>query len=783
MTQISEDQQDQILEFVSEITEMLDSVEPTLINLGSTDDSEEIKSTVNDIFRLFHSMKGGAGFLQLSTIEKITHSAENLLQHFRKDPTTWHSDYLEVLMNSCDVIRQMLEQAKEEFHDTGFEEEATDLIAQLAKKLKLLTGDSGADSMSAAPKPNVEPAPTPAEVVAEASPLFDLPDLTAPAAEPEKKEETPQAPASTKGLGSFVSSAEELLETAEGAILVLERLGGEVDNQEYLHSILRSFHTIKGNAGFLGLALIERLSHKAETVLEEMKEGKLTLDEQSTQVILEVIDVLREGTVALAQGLQCDATRFEETETKLIAFSANPTLLGNIMVEMGTVKPDDVEEALDQQKSSLGNILVKMGKANPQDVEKALETQNTRQKKTPAAKPSSIKAQDIRVGLDKLDKLIDLVGELVISETMIAHHPALESNELEDLRNMIRQLDRYIRELQETAMSMRMVPVSSVFQKMVRVVHDTSKKLGKQVDLKMVGEKTEVDKTLVEQVADPLLHLIRNAVDHGVEMPGDRKAAGKSSNGTIRLEAQHVGNEVWIIIDDDGKGLSRDVILGKAKEKGMVGDDGESLADEDVWKLILEPGFSTKEAVTDLSGRGVGMDVVKQNIEKLRGSISIESKLGSGSIFTLKIPLTLTIIDGLLIRVANTSYALPTTTIKETLQPQDSQVTKTMDGTEMLRLREKMLPILRLHTLYHLDTKITELSKGMILVIEQSDQMFCIFVDSVLGQQQIVVKGLPQAMVNVPHLSGCTILGNGQVGLILDASSLSKITTQPRARG
>ncbi len=777
MIQIHEDQQEQILEFVSEITDMLDTVEPTLINLESTDDPTEIASTVNDVFRLFHSMKGGAGFLQLKNIEKVTHSAENLLQHFRKDPNTWHSDYLEVLIQSGDLIRQMLNQAKEDFNDNYFEEEAMSLLDLLAENLDSLNKDP--DAVSAKQEPTNPLVPNAAETF---SPL-DLPGQTTSPHFPdevEMKENMSQTSVNTKEV--FVNSTEEHLETAEGAILVLERLGEEVDHQEYLHSILRSFHTIKGNAGFLDLPLIERLSHNAETVLEEVKVGKLTLDGQSRQLILEVIDVLREGTAALAQGQQCDTKRFEEMENKLAAFSSNPTLLGNIMVEMGTVKPGDVEEALQHQRSSLGNILVKMGKAEPKDVEKALVTQNIRQKKTPVAKPSVIKAQDIRVSLDKLDKLIDLVGELVISETMIAHHPALESNELEDLRNMSRQLARYIRDLQETAMSMRMVPVSSVFQKMVRVVHDTSKKLEKKVNLKMVGEKTEVDKTLVEQVADPLLHLIRNAVDHGIEMPGDREALGKPATGTIRLEAQHVGNEVWIIIDDDGKGLSRDIILNKAKEKGLVTDNGESLTDGEVWKLLLEPGFSTKEKVTDLSGRGVGMDVVKQNIEKLRGSISIESQLGAGSIFTLKIPLTLTIIDGLLIRVANTSYALPTNTIKETLRPQDSQITKTMNGSEMLRLREKMLPILRLHDLYQLDTDITRLSKGMILVIEQADKMFCVFVDSILGQQQIVVKGLPESMSRIPHLSGCTILGDGQVGLILDATSLSKITLHLRAK-
>ncbi len=324
-------------------------------------------------------------------------------------------------------------------------------------------------------------------------------------------------------------------------------------------------------------------------------------------------------------------------------------------------------------------------------------------------------------------------------------------------------------------MSMRMVPVSATFRRMIRVVRDISRKLGKQVELEIQGEHTEVDKTLVEKIADPMLHLIRNSMDHGLEPPEERKAAGKDPTGRVLLNARHVGNEVWISVSDDGRGLHRGKILKKAMERGLISQEqADALPDEEVWKLIMEAGFSTAEKVTDVSGRGVGMDVVKQNIESLRGSVDVAATTGKGSVFTLRIPLTLSIIDGLLVRVGATCYALPTITIQETLRPNSRNITRTMDGSEMLRIREQLLPIVRLHEVYGITPDTEYLTQGMLLVIEQASERFALFVDAVMGQQQIVVKALPESMNEVEHLSGCTILGDGQVGLIVDVGSLAQ---------
>lgn len=777
----TEELQQEIVEFVDEILNMLDSIEPTLIKLESSQDKEEIHDAINGIFRLFHGMKGGAGFLQLKTIEEITHSAEDLLQHFRKHPEIWRPQNAEVLVHSCDFIRNLLQYTKENFTDLGFEDEAKSLIQTLEQHLNQITS----------------------------APIFDLPE---PKKEAGKKESSfstaivSESPLSEDRLTHFIQTTYEHLDNIEGLVLILEKLVGETEIQEYLQAVFRSFHTIKGNAGFLDLPPIERLSHKIETFLEEIQQENLPLNEQSCRLILEVVDVFREGLQSLSKDPYYDLHVFTQVERKLapLTTSPDPSLLGNILLEIGAVHPQDLEIALQKQQSPLGNILLEMGKVEPQNLEEALQTQQERKQlsdeekekilsqTSPLSSPSSLslssfpsrppsptsilKPQDIRVNLEKLDQLINLVGELVISEAMISQHPSLENAELESLKDASRQLNRYIRELQEITMSMRMMPLSSLFRKMVRVVRDTSKKREKQADLRLIGEKTEVDKTLSEQLADPLLHIIRNAVDHGLETPQEREQAGKPSTGTIQLEACHMGNEVWITIKDDGKGLNRDKILTKAKEKGIISHD-VLLSDSEIWNLIFEPGFSTAETVTDLSGRGVGMDVVKKNIEQLRGSISIQSEEGKGSTFTLQVPLTLTIIDGLLIQVASSFYALPTNTIRETLRPHENQIAQTMDGSEMLRLRQELLPILRLHQLNTIPSPITHLSQGMLLIIDHAEQPFCLFVDAIVGQQQIVVKGLPESMAKVPYLSGCTILGDGQVGLILDIASLVKAVT------
>jgi two-component system chemotaxis sensor kinase CheA len=340
------------------------------------------------------------------------------------------------------------------------------------------------------------------------------------------------------------------------------------------------------------------------------------------------------------------------------------------------------------------------------------------------------------------------------------------------------QLRRICDDLKDVAMSVRMVPLSATFRKMIRLVHDLATKSGKKIKLNLEGEATEVDKTVIEQIADPLVHIVRNSCDHGVETPEKRVAAGKDETGTVTLEGRHEGGEVWILIKDDGNGLSRERILAKAKERGLIEEDPTDWPDERVFKMIFEPGFSTAEQVTDISGRGVGMDVVRRNIEKLNGRIDISSKEGEGSTFILRIPLTLAIIDGMLVRVGNARYMIPTLSIRESLVPEKKQITITPDGREVLRLREEMLQVYRLYDLFDQKPDSEVLQDGILIVAEDSGRSFALFVDEIIGQQQTVIKGMSDYIGRARGFSGCTILGDGSVSLILDIGSLPEMKGQ-----
>ena len=819
----NEEQQEILLEFTGESLETLESIEPILVNLRRSSDPKELVETINLIFRSFHTLKGGAAFLDLTTIQKISHTTESLLQVFRTNVSKWQPQYIDVLIQSNDLISRMLHQTERLFNDLGFEEEAKQLIVRLEKELSTIKAQKEVETtplqfdqaeQTIAPSlPLVEVLKQSADLFGmlfqhswktmngqsfyrehkdllleilrhkvvleknqeqqQAEQLFDLPE---PSEQTISRNGQKQA-----SLQVFAQDSLEQLEKTEGLLLVLDKIADAVDIDEYLQSALRCIHSIKGNAGFLSFSRIEHFSHRIESVLDGLLEQALTMDAAVIHLLLTAIDSLRQAIVSLAADKKLSKEHFTSVQERLnqLSPSDSPDMLGNILVEMGKVEHEDIEDAIQRQQAPLGEVLVDMGKATQEDIKEALEQQHQEKKQLlPLAQAlSEKKSQDIRVSLNKLDQLIDLVGELIICEAMISHHSALKRVELEDLKNTTRQLNRNLRELQKIAMSLRMVPVSSVFRKMVRVVHDAARKLGKQVDLKLFGEKTEVDKMLVELIADPLLHIIRNAVDHGIELPADRKKSGKSETGTIRLEAKSVGNEVWVISRDDGRGLDREKIIQRALDRGLI-SEAKIPEDEEIWKLIFEPGFSTKEEISDFSGRGVGMDVVKKNMEKLRGSIEIISKHNLGSTFILKIPLTLSIIDGLLVRVGDISYALPTIAIRETLQPDQRNIIKMMDGQELLRLRGRLVPILRLHKIYKISPEHTDLTRGMILVVELGEYFFCLFVDAVTGQQQVVVKNLPATMLETPHLAGCTILSDGQVGLILDGNSLGKSIDQ-----
>ncbi len=384
----------------------------------------------------------------------------------------------------------------------------------------------------------------------------------------------------------------------------------------------------------------------------------------------------------------------------------------------------------------------------------------------------------ISVSVPKLDKLMDLVGEMVIAEAMVIQNPDLYGLQLDNFQKASQHLSKITSEIQDMVMSVRMVSLSTTFQKMHRIVRDMCKKLNKEVNLEILGEETEVDKNIIEHISDPLMHLVRNALDHGIELPDERISKGKPKAGTITLEAKNSGSDVLIIIKDDGKGLNKEKIRKKAAEEGILPEGSELVTDKEIFNLIFLPGFSTKDNISEYSGRGVGMDVAVKNIETINGSISVESVPDKGTAITLKIPLTLAIIDGMNIKVGNTRYTIPTMSIREAFRPREKDIIIDPDGNETIMIRGLCYPIIRLHRVFSAKTDILDFTQGIIVMLEHDGEAFCIFADELIGQQQIVVKSLPeyiQKLKKIQGLSGCTLLGDGSISLILDIGGIIRL--------
>jgi two-component system chemotaxis sensor kinase CheA len=468
----------------------------------------------------------------------------------------------------------------------------------------------------------------------------------------------------------------------------------------------------------------------------------------------------------------------------------------------GDAPKDSITEVFEWIEDECDLDISPLGEANTQTTETTISTtttesaaENTAVEKTPVAtastnKPATEKKQaskratsggeatSIRVGIDKVDEIINLVGELVITQSMLGQlgedfENAQETSgaKLEKLREGLGQLERNTRELQESVMRIRMLPISFVFSRVPRLVHDLSSKLNKKVELVVEGEQTELDKTVMEKIGDPMVHLVRNALDHGIETPDVRLAAGKSETGTLKLNAFHQGGNIVIEIKDDGGGLNRDKILAKAVERGLI-QDGESIADERIYDLIFHPGFSTADEVSDVSGRGVGMDVVRKNIKALGGNVDVTSTPGEGSTFTIRLPLTLAILDGQLVKVADETYIGPLISIIESLQVKPELVNAVAGKAELYRLRDEYIPIIRAHRVFGLTGDCEDLAGQLMVVVEGDGQRAGIIVDDLLAQQQVVIKSLETNFRRVDGVSGATILGDGTVALIVDIPGL-----------
>lgn len=464
-------------------------------------------------------------------------------------------------------------------------------------------------------------------------------------------------------------------------------------------------------------------------------------------------------------------------------FGAKPehyTVVKNVLLSVladvaGDVWTSDINEEWDKALEFVSQVMINAKPIIENKIEskKEISKKTTDNENNKKSEPVTKIAQkrDIRVDVSKLDKLINLVGELVIAEAMVTKNPDLDGINLENFEKAAHGLNVITTDLQSVAMSIRMQPIEGVFKKMIRLVHDVSKKSNKSATLKLIGEDTEVDKNVIEMIGDPLVHIVRNCVDHGLETPEERLKLGKPEEGLITIEAKHEGGEVWIIVTDDGAGLDKEKILRKANEKNLV-PNNKNLTDEEIYRLIFEPGFSTADKVSDVSGRGVGMDVVKRNIDKVKGRIDIDTKKGEYTKIFLRIPLTLAVIEGMIIRVGETKYTIPTISIIEFFRPDPKIITVLTDGQEVVKLRDELLPVVRLHNLHNITPDSKSLAEGILVVIYVRGTKICLFIDEVLGQQQTVVKGLSEFIGNVKSISGCTILGTGDISLILDVNSI-----------
>src|SRR4051812_15092961 len=566
-----------------------------------------------------------------------------------------------------------------------------------------------------------------------------LDNAETPAAAPREM----RAPAEDPELiADFVLESREHLAAIEAQALALER---DPSDGEALNSAFRGFHTIKGLAGFLELWDVQELAHEVEAVLDRARNGELIITPSAIDVLLQASDHLRRWLDHIEKDL---ARRPSEPPRR------DEALLARIRaICSGTDSTPPAPAGV----AALAAAVEESGK--PADAP------------PPAPALQQAQAMAVKVDTAKLDALVDMAGELVIAESLVRHDEELAALKSQRLQRKISHLTRITAELQKTAMAMRLVPIGPLFRRMARLVRDLGRQFGKRVELEAVGGDIELDRTIVEELADPLMHMVRNALDHGIEPPGEREARGKQGTAILSLRAHHQAGQVVIEIADDGRGLDRQRIQAKAIERGII-SSADGLSDSDTYNLIFQPGFTTAAQVTNVSGRGVGMDVVRRHVEKLRGRIDIRSTPGAGTTFLMKLPLTLAIIDGLVVGVGRERYIVPLFAIREMFRPGAETVWTVQQRCEMALVRGALLPVLRLYRKFNLKPRSEDPRESVLVVAEVEGQRFCLLVDELIGKQEVVIKSLGEVFSGVTGVAGGAIMGDGRVGLILDLEKL-----------
>ncbi|MBF0303048.1 MAG: chemotaxis protein CheA, partial [Desulfamplus sp.] len=571
-------------------------------------------------------------------------------------------------------------------------------------------------------------------------------------------------------LSDFVSEAEDNLDTIEVELMELEH---DPLNHEIINNIFRPFHTIKGVSGFLDLKKINKLSHSTENFLDCVRNGDFIINDIATDAILNSVDLLKK---LFANVKDCVQNKVKPDDSNIdieplrVKLQQLPPLLakdnkepvGKILIRKGIIDDDTLDDVLEEQSRTgkrIGEILLESELVDSNDIASALMEQKSQKKYA----SNQLSSTQVKVNTNKLDDLVDYAGELVIAQSMLKQQASRDPS----LYQSINQLEQIVSNIQRIAMSMRMIPIHSTFTKMIRLTRDLAKKSKKDVVLEMSGEETEIDRNVVDALYEPMVHMIRNAVDHGIEPVQERINAGKPGQGTIYLRAYHKGGSIVIEIEDDGKGLDKERIFEKAVAAGLTKREA-SLTDSQIFDFIIAPGFSTATTITDISGRGVGMDVVKDGIEKFRGNLDIRSTKGQGTCFTISLPLTLAIIDGMLIRIGKERYVIPTVSIQRSFRP-DKKDCFTLKGKgEMIKERNELIPLIRMKQICDIDNDSLYPWESLVVVVESKEEKRGLLVDELLGKDEYVIKSLGVALKNVTGFSGGAILADGKVGLILD---------------
>ncbi|MCI9337744.1 MAG: chemotaxis protein CheA [Lachnospiraceae bacterium] len=706
--------------YLFENTQLLEQLQETVLEQKDADSFDE--DSINEIFRTMHTIKGSSGIMMFDNITAVSHKLEDVFFYLREShpDNVPHVELVEHVLEVEDFISNEMEKIRNGDPADG---DASDIIADLDKFLNMIK-NGGADGGAGAPE-NVHEEPKHfyiAPVASAASRFYKIFIHFFP--------ETEMANVHAyKTVYALKEIAEDILYSPE-ELLTDEKCG--------------------------------------ETII---KEGfRVLLQAQCTEE--EVRDLIGVGyDIEKVDVFECDANQFllgfdfgdNEPAPQIDLESSVEVIEAKQEAAQAQEAPKPAEKKPETPKITPGDFVIQSKEPG-------------RQKKLAKDKPKGEKAAFISVNVSKMDQLMDLIGELVISESVVLQSSDLKvpGLNLDNFNKAAAQLASISRDLQNVIMSMRMVPLTNTFQKMNRIVFDVSRKLGKDIEFVMVGDSTEVDKNIIEHISDPLMHLVRNAVDHGIETNEEREASGKAEKGKVTLSAKTEAGKVWISVEDNGTGLNRDKILAKARKQGILDDSKPDSAytDKEVYQLITLPGFSTNEQVTEYSGRGVGMDVVVQNIQAIGGALEIDSTPGFGSIMSLKIPLTLAIIDGIVMEVGTSSFVMETGVIKQFIRVKQDMMIHEPNGDEFVMIRGECYPVIRLGKWYGLEEYQESVEDGVMLILEVEDRKICLLVDNLVGEQEIVVKPIPSYVKKVRGLSGCTQLGDGSIALILDAPGL-----------